>query len=459
MRAIRVPHFPRLPRFTARYRGRALALLGAGCLITLLVTAGAPLLAAPRHAAANPVPAPPPPLTAAQRATWTTDGAWFQRLIYLYASGNAPIQHAALAAGATAGLSAAQMASVSAAVRTAWIKMMAADPASVGRVGARPSFAGQQGVLSSLRAALARISGAKYSALLAATDHTYATANSAAWLRANGLGAATATGSTNAAGTASYHVIGTVYATSFCIPIPNSNPQQCDLSLGNYVAVPDAYVKYASLGESGNIPPLYQLYYLRSGPYAPPFGVGIATSSGTVVGRQVPVKDVGPWNEDDNWWDPTNTSATIPNNCPVSPTRVSSSSLTNAAVDGICPGSLNWRRVYYYLLYKHFGLPFFQPAGYSPSGTYADATAWPPALSEFCPEAAAASVNDDGWTCAGPFPQNYNGNAGSWLSSSGSFDAPVLNQSAIDLSPGVDQLLGWQYPSSGYIIVNTWQLP
>lgn len=206
------------------------------------------------------------------------------------------------------------------------------------------------------------------------------------------------------------------------------------------------------------IPAIYQPYYLRSGAYAPPFVVDIATPSGTVVGSKVPVKDVGPWNEDDNWWDMTDPSTTLASNCPVNTTRVSPNSLTNAAVDGICPGPVNWRRVYYYLLYQHQALPFFQPAAYQPSGTYRDATAWPPVLPVFCPEAAAASVNDDGFNCAGTFAQNYNGNAGSWLRSNTALN-PVLNQSAIDLSPGVDNLLGWTYPSSGYIFVNTWQLP
>lgn len=427
------------------------ALLGAACLVALVMTLASPLLAAPRRAPANPGPQPPvaspASLTPAQRGTWTTDGAWFQRLIYLYASGNAPIQRAAVSAGSAAGLSATQVAGISAAVRAAWVQMMAADPATVGRVGAKPSFTGQQRVLAGLRASLSRLGGANYSALLAATDRTYGTTTSATWLRSNGLTAAAPAGSPQ------YHVIGSVYATSFCI---NTAPNQCDNS--NYVAVPDAYVKYASIGATSSIPSLYQPYYLRSGPYAPPYSVGIATSSGTVVGRQVPVKDVGPWNEDDNWWDMTNTSATIPSGCPVNSPTKSPTSLANAAVDGICPSDLNWRRVYYYLLYQHYALPFFQPAGYAPSGTYADTTAWPPVLPTFCPESAAASVNNDAWTCAGSFPQNYNGNNGAWLRD-GTHDTSILNQSAIDLSPGVNTLLGWTYPSSGYIIVNTWQLP
>ena len=442
----------RFPRFSTRFSIRARALLYAPCLVALVLAAASVWMAAPKYAPAHSTAgAGSPPLTATQRSVWTSDGAWFQRLIYLYASGNAPIQRAALAAGGSAGLSPAQVERVSAAVRSAWVQMMSADPASVGRIGTQPNYAQQQSVLSGLRAALAQIAGTQYSTLVAATDQTYTTTSSAAWLRANGLAmpAALATAPVSPR----YRLVGTVYATSFCITNAQS---QCDTS--NYVAVPDAYVKFASLGLTSSIPSFYQPYYLRTGPYAPPYGVGIATSSGTVVGQQVPVKDVGPWNEDDNWWDMTNTSTTLPAACPVSSTTKSASSLANAAVDGICPGQLNWRRVYYYLLYQHDATPFFQPAAYAPTGTYADATAWPAPLPVFCPESAAASVNNDGWSCAGAFPQNYNGNSGAWLRG-GTFSTPVLNQAAIDLSPGVDQLLGWTYPSSGYITVNTWQLP
>lgn len=441
MRAIRFPRFSR----------RARALSGAPYIVALLLVAASAWMAAPRPAQPTQPAAAAAPLTATQRSVWASDGAWFQRLIYLYASGNTPIQRAALSAGGSAGLKPEQVASVSAAVRAAWIQMMAADPASVGRVGTVPNYTGQQSVLASLRTTLARVAGADYNALLATTDRTYATTSSPAWLSANGLAAPATAPATSVS--PQYRVIGTVYATSFCIL---SAPNQCDTS--NYVAVPDAYVKFASIGASSSIPSFYQSYYLRTGPYAPPYGVGIATASGTVVGRQVPVKDVGPWNEDDNWWDSNDPSTVIPASCPVSSTKVSSSSLANAAVDGICPGDQNWRRIYYYLLYQHYATPFFQPAAYAPSGSYQDATAWPAVLPQFCPEAAAASINNDGWNCAGAFPQNYNGNNGAWLRD-GTSNAPVLNQSAIDLSPGVNQLLGWTYPSSGYIIVNTWQLP
>lgn len=451
MQAFRFPHISR----------RTGAVAGIVGFIALLLTAGSPLVAqgyamgnatvAARHTAAH---------QAAERSAWVRDGAWFQRLIYLYASGNAPIQRAAVSAGGAAGLSATQVTSISRAVRAAWVRMMTEDPASVGRTGVQPNYAGQQRVLAGLRSALARIAGGRYSALLKSTDRVYATTNSPTWLRANGLESGRA--SRQAPATvqqppsfrpAQRYKTAVVYATSFCI----MNAQQtCDTS--SYVAVPDAYVKYASLGLGSSIPAIYQPYYLPGGQNTPPYNVRVATPSGTIMSQWVPVRDVGPWNEDDNWWDPTDTTTTLPSNCPVSATTVSTQSLTNAAVDGICPGISNWRRVYYYLLYQHQALPFFQPAAYQPSGTYRDATAWPPVLPILCPEAVAASVNDDGFECVGTFPPNYNGNAGAWLRSN-SYDKPVLNQAAIDVSPGIDALLGWTYPSSGFIFVDAEQLP
>jgi hypothetical protein len=127
-------------------------------------------------------------------------------------------------------------------------------------------------------------------------------------------------------------------------------------------------------------------------------------------------------------------------------------------VEGICPNNgQNLRRIYYYLLYQHYGLPFFQSAGYAPSGSFRDGTAWPIALAQGCAEAVAASVNNDGITCSGG-PAGYNRNAGGWLRG-GTYNAPVLNQSSIDVSPAVDKALGWTYPSSGLVQVYVGGLP
>src|SRR5262249_44425802 len=133
--------------------------------------------------------------------------------------------------------------------------------------------------------------------------------------------------------------------------------------------------------------------------------VTIANTSGSRSVANVLITDAGPWNEDDNWWDPNGTSTTLAPSCPVSATLVAPGATSNALVNGICPSGTgpstgtNLRRIYYYLLYQHNGLPFFQPNGYAPSGGFADGTAWPSALAQDCSEAAAASKNNDGITC------------------------------------------------------------
>ena len=392
--------------------------------------------AAPHHA---------PPTSA---TTWAQDGAWFQQMIYLYASGNTPIQSAAAATLTQAGLSSADTVRVSSDVRAAWTQLMTTDPASLGRVGAKPNRAGQQATLGALRASLRSIAGSRYSAFIAASAKTYATISTPRWLQTHGLLPKT----TMPAG-----FVG-VYATSFLIPVKRGEllPRQW---ANGYVALPDAYLKFANLGMGGSIPSLYQPYYLPSGfsPSGTPYTVDIADSNGTIVAQHVLIADVGPWNEDDNWWDPVKTTTTIPSGCPIASALHSSSSLANPAVDGICPGTSNWRRVYYYLLYQHVSLPFFQSAAYNPTGSFADATNWPVILPQNCAESSAASVNNDNVACATPYA-GYNGNNGAWLRG-GVYDGPVLNQAGIDLGPTADTQLGWTWPSSGFIQVNTSRLP
>lgn len=386
---------------------------------------------------------PAPPSASALRQ-WASDGAWFQRLIYLYASGDAPIQAQAAQAGRAVGLTSAQVKRVSASVRAAWLEMMRADPASLGRVNARPNVTAQQHELARLRAGLQSIVGSHYAAFLATTDQTYVRISSPAWVQSNILGGPTIHQPSP------YSIL--VYATGFTLQGQPQNAQ--------YVALPDAYLKFANNGWNTQIPAIYQPFYLPTPPNgpAPPFTVDIKQTSGTVAASQVIVADVGPWNEDDNWWDAFNPKATIPASCPVSSTLVSSSSLSNAQVDSICPGPRNWRRIAYYLLYQHYALPFFQPAGYLPTGNFADATNWPTRLPEYCPEASAASINNDAVFCGSTPLLTYNGNASGWLRD-GSFNHPVLNQAGIDLSPAVQKALGWTYPSSGFINVNVARLP
>ena len=101
-------------------------------------------------------------------------------------------------------------------------------------------------------------------------------------------------------------------------------------------------------------------------------------------------------------------------------------------------------------------IPFFQPSGYSPSGNFTDGK-WPTAVPQGCSESTVASVNNDAITCGGG-PIGYNANNGGWLRA-GTFDKGITNQSSIDLSPAVNNALGWVYPSSGLINVNVSALP
>jgi hypothetical protein len=434
----------RLTRWMYAPRPRALTLIA--CLALAVAVAAVPL--APRVFGAR-TPAASGGTRPVSLATWKSDGAWFQRLIYLYASGNAPIQRQALVAGQEAGLASGQVSQVSAAVRATWLRLMRDDPATLGRPSARPNLHGQQADIAALRGSLRHITGSHYTAFLASTEHVYKLASSSTWLQHAGL--LIGIGPQPPRPT---KLFVTVWATSFSIQGQPASSQ--------YVALPDAYLKYATLGLNDQIPAIYQPYYLHSpSNHLPiPYTVDIAqipSNGGATVATQVPTLDVGPWNEDDNWWDPYLPTTQMSPNCPVSSSLVSTHSLDNPAVDGICPGGSNWRRVAYYLLYQHFALPFFQPGGYAPSGTFADATSWPTVLPRYCPEAAAASAVDQNVPCATAFA-NYNGNNGAWLRD-GSYQSSINNQSAIDLSPAVGDALGWTWPASGFIQVNVARLP
>lgn len=417
-------------RWLMRQAQAALA-LGAAC-VALVATQSA-VAAAPTISAQT--------LTRDAQAMqqWTSDENWFQELTYVFASGELAIQQQAAAVGKQAKLTSAQTTQVSAAVRAAWKRLMQLDPASVGSATTQPNLSGQRTVLDGLRSALKQIAGSHYNALMAATDQAYILMSNPTWLRQHAI--------TTRKLPAGYKL---VWATSFAIPNTSN--------AARYVALPDAYLKFANLGWNSSIPSLYQPYYLpltKSGRSRPPYTVDIASPSGQIAASNVIISDVGPWSEDDNWWDPTYTGAAPPSGCPVSATRVSKTALTNPAVNGICPGTSNWRRTYYYLLYRHVALPFFQASAYQPTGVYRDTTAWPPALQSGCSEAAQASINDDRATCA---VSNYNGHSSTWLRGD-SYNAPVLNQASIDLSPGMDAALGWVYPSSGFVLVNVSRLP
>lgn len=365
-----------------------------------------------------------------------------QALIVVWASGTLAVQHVAQLTCVELHFTAQQCAGVSATVRAGWLDMATRDPAGVGHVGAAPNAAGRGQALQTLEDQLATATGGRTSALLTATHAAYAQISQPSWITTNVLN-----GQTLPTGTE------LVWATSYQ---QSSLPRGLNTKKSPYVALPDAYLKYANWGQLSSIPSIYQPYYAPTGGTTH-WTVNIATADGTHNVANVLITDVGPWNEDDNWWDANGTSTTLPASCPVSANLIAPDATSNALVDGICPNGKNLRRIYYYLLYQHYGLPFFQSVSYSPSGNFQDGTAWPVTLAQECAEAVAASDNSDGITCYSG-STGYNANNGGWLRSN-TYDAPVLNQSSIDLSPAVDKALGWTYPSSGLVQVYVGGLP
>ncbi len=362
-----------------------------------------------------------------------------QNLIFVWASGTASIQEKALQICQIDNISVSNCSEISANVRSAWLDLLQVDPASLGRIGAKANPVGRAQIYTALAGKLSILTQGKESLLLAQTQQALQQVNASVLQANNPL---TSTGKT------SY----TVWATSFT---QNSLPNGLNPQTSPYVALPDAYLKYANWGLLSNIPSIYQPYYAPHGTTTN-WTVTITLANGTKKIANVLVTDVGPWNEDDNWWDANGSSTMLPSNCPVSPTLIAPNATSNRLVNGICPNGKNLRRVYYYLLYIHNGLPFFQPSGYSPSGNFTSSK-WPTALTRGCSESTVASVNNDGVTCGGG-PVGYNANNGAWLRT-GTFDKGIANQSSIDLSPAVNKALGWVYPSSGLIKVNVSALP
>ena len=362
-----------------------------------------------------------------------------QNLIFVWASGTPSIQQQALQLCRTNNISPAACATISADVRSAWLDLMQVDPASLGRIGVQQNPSAREQVYNALAGELSSLTQGKESSLLVQTQQTLQQLNASLQQSNNFLTSASAT---------SY----IVWATSFT---QNSLPNGLKPKTSPYVALPDAFLKFANWGTISNIPPIYQPYYAPNGKKTT-WSVTISSTSGTKTISNVLVTDVGPWNEDDNWWDANGTSTTLPSSCPVSSTLIAPDATSNPLVNGICPNGQNLRRIYYYLLYTHDGLPFFQPSGYSPSGNFTDGN-WPTAIPQACSESALASVNKDGITCAGG-PNGYNAHNGAWLRN-GTYNKGITNQSSIDLSPAVDKALGWTYPSSGLIQANVSALP
>ncbi len=371
--------------------------------------------------------------------------AAMQQLILVWASGTPAITQLAQQHCTQMRLSTDACARVREDVRAAWLSLMAHDPAAVGRVGMPAHLAARQTILAHLSGALGALTHQSLPALLQATQAVMTRVGTPAWWQQAAL------------------VVGKpipgqrtrlVWATAY---------QQTTLPPGMtptgslYAALPDAYLSWANTGNGASIPAIYQPFYLPTG--GAHWTVTVSNPAKTSTVKNILITDVGPWNEDDNWWDPNNTDATLPVHCPVSGTLVAPDAIHNALVAGICPhDGHNDRRLYYYLLYQHGGLPFFPATAYQPSGSFADGSAWPTALPLFCAETAGAAINQDGMTCAGNATGSYNGNQGAWLREA-LHDGPILNQSSVDLSPAVDAALGWTYPSSGLILIDVAKLP
>jgi hypothetical protein len=358
-------------------------------------------------------------LAVTQQSARVLEPVDMQNLLFVWTSGTASIQQKALRICQADNISTGNCADISADVRGAWLDLMQ--------------------VYNILAGKLSSLTQGKESLLLTQTQQTLQQLNAFALQANNNL---------TSTGTTSY----TVWATSFT---QKSLPDGLKPKTSRYVALPDAYLKYANWGKISSIPSIYRPYYAPNGTKTK-WSATISSTDGTKKVSNVLVTDVGPWNEDDNWWDANGTSTTLPSSCPVSSTLIKPDATSNPLVNGICPKGQNLRRIYYYLLYTHNGLPFFQPSGYAPSGNFIDGN-WPTALSQGCSESAVASVNKDGITCGGG-PAGYNANNGGWLRR-GTFHKGITNQSSIDLSPAVNKAFGWIYPSSGLITVNVSALP
>jgi hypothetical protein len=398
----------------------------------------------------------------AQRAITVSD---LQALFFVWASGTPAIQRVAARDCATLKLSARQCARISAATRAAWLDMAAHDPAAVGRPNARPNPTGRAQALGRLAVALASATGGRVAPLLTQTHASLTQISQTSWISANVLA-----GAPLPLGNA------LVWGTSFTQTLfpPGFNKSS------PYVALPDAYLKYANWGQISNIPTIYQSYYAPGGTQTH-WSVTIMSESTGTVGKSVAnvlVTEVGPWNEDDNWWDPnegpwipvtsargsSRTATTLPASCPVAAPPAFADATSNALVNGICPTGTahgNLRRIYYYLLYQHGGLPFFQSSAYSPTGSFADGSAWPTWLKMFCSEAAAASASSNGVACytgTSAYNSKNGSNNGGWLRD-GTYQSSITNQASIDMGPPTVAALGWTYPSSGLVLVNVSALP
>src|SRR5579872_192273 len=206
------------------------------------------------------------PLTAvaSQSGVVTLQPTDMQNLIFVWASGTTSIQQRAFHICQTDTISSAHCAEISTDVRGAWLDLMQVDPASLGRMGVQENLTGRTQVYRSLTAQLSALIGGNVTTLLAQSQQALQQVNATVNEANNGLGPATAT-----------HY--TVWATSFT---QHSLPDGLQSASGRYVALPDAYLKYANAGDLSNIPSIYQPYYVPNGTQAS-WAVTLSLPNGT----------------------------------------------------------------------------------------------------------------------------------------------------------------------------------
>jgi hypothetical protein len=188
----------------------------------------------------------PAVLAAPQSSVRALEPADMQNLIFVWASGTASIQQQALHICQTENISPGNCADISAEVRSAWLNLMQVDPASLGRIGVQENPAGRAQVYNLLAGKLSSLTQGKESILLAQTQQALQQVNASLQQVRNHLTAA------------SY----TVWATSFT---QRSLPNGLRPKISPYVALPDAYLKYANWGNISKIPSIYRPYYAPNG--------------------------------------------------------------------------------------------------------------------------------------------------------------------------------------------------
>jgi hypothetical protein len=215
------------------WAGKRRLLLGLG---VLLAVAGI-VLGQRMTAAAAPASAP----GAVTEVTLTQ----FQQAILVWASGTPEVQTRAGAICQHEALGPANCAGISAAVRAIWAAIIEQDPADVGRPEAAPNLAARYALLTDLYHRLDALTGGHTDRLFTDTAGVYGAITQpafAAQVRAHALsGTHTAT----------------VWATAF--KQTSGLPSGYSAMRSAYVALPDAYLKYADLGLIGtNYPDRFQ---------------------------------------------------------------------------------------------------------------------------------------------------------------------------------------------------------